>query len=92
MFSCQFPQREYKNHIGLPCLLFNAPLMFLCLCAGDACVLTNLGRALVLYKRGLMPYAVYSRKRKGCSDEEEMRQYASLVGQICAERILLYRS
>lgn len=66
--------------------------MFLCLCAGDACVLTDLGRALVLYKRGLMPYAVYSRKRKGCSDEEEMRQYASLVGQNCAERILLYRS
>ncbi|XP_056903745.1 arginyl-tRNA--protein transferase 1 isoform X4 [Takifugu flavidus] len=60
--------------------------------AGDACVLTDLGRALVLYKRGLMPYAVYSRKRKGCSDEDEMRQYASLVGQNCVERILLYRS
>ncbi|XP_011601182.1 arginyl-tRNA--protein transferase 1 isoform X6 [Takifugu rubripes] len=60
--------------------------------AGDACVLTDLGRALVLYKRGLMPYAVYSRKRKGCSDEDEMQQYASLVGQNCVERILLYRS
>uniref|UniRef100_H3C2F8 Arginyl-tRNA--protein transferase 1 n=1 Tax=Tetraodon nigroviridis TaxID=99883 RepID=H3C2F8_TETNG len=60
--------------------------------AGDAHVLKDLGRALVLYKRGLMPYAVYSRKRRGCSDEEEVRQYASLVGQNCAERILLYRA
>lgn len=80
---CQVPQRENKNHLGSACL---------CFCPGDAHALKDLGRALVLYKRGLMPYAVYSRKRKGCSDEEEVRQYANLVGQNCAERILLYRA
>ncbi|KAM9365429.1 arginyl-tRNA--protein transferase 1 isoform 1-T1 [Pholidichthys leucotaenia] len=60
--------------------------------AGDAQVLKDLGRALVLYRRTVMPYAAYSRKRKGSSDEGEVRQYAGLVGQECAERILLYRS
>ncbi|XP_060781372.1 arginyl-tRNA--protein transferase 1 isoform X2 [Neoarius graeffei] len=60
--------------------------------AGDACALKDLGRVLVLHKRTVMPYATYSRKRKGFSDEEEVKQYASLVGQTCAEKILLYRS
>uniref|UniRef100_A0A3Q2D8E8 Arginyl-tRNA--protein transferase 1 n=1 Tax=Cyprinodon variegatus TaxID=28743 RepID=A0A3Q2D8E8_CYPVA len=49
-------------------------------------------RALVLNRRTVMPYAIYSRKRKGPSDQAEVQQYASLVGQDCAERILLYRS
>lgn len=60
--------------------------------AGDARVLKDVGRALVLHRRTVMPYAVYSRKRKGSSDEAEVKQYASLVGQACAEHILLYRS
>uniref|UniRef100_A0A3Q1EIU5 Arginyl-tRNA--protein transferase 1 n=1 Tax=Acanthochromis polyacanthus TaxID=80966 RepID=A0A3Q1EIU5_9TELE len=60
--------------------------------AGDARVLKDVGRALVLYRRTVMPYAAYSRKRKGSSDESEVQQYAGLVGQDCAERILLYRS
>ncbi|XP_038594065.1 arginyl-tRNA--protein transferase 1 isoform X2 [Micropterus salmoides] len=60
--------------------------------AGDARVLKDVGRALVLYRRTVMPYAAYSRKRKGSSDETEVQQYASLVGQNCAERILLYRA
>uniref|UniRef100_A0A3Q1B6P7 Arginyl-tRNA--protein transferase 1 n=1 Tax=Amphiprion ocellaris TaxID=80972 RepID=A0A3Q1B6P7_AMPOC len=60
--------------------------------AGDARVLKDVGRALVLYRRTVMPYAAYSRKRKGSSDETEVQQYAGLVGQDCAERILLYRS
>nr|XP_046258440.1 arginyl-tRNA--protein transferase 1 isoform X5 [Scatophagus argus] len=60
--------------------------------AGDVRMLKDVGRALVLYRRTVMPYAAYSRKRKGSSDETEVRQYASLVGQDCAERILLYRS
>uniref|UniRef100_A0A672IUF7 Arginyl-tRNA--protein transferase 1 n=1 Tax=Salarias fasciatus TaxID=181472 RepID=A0A672IUF7_SALFA len=49
-------------------------------------------RTLVLYRRTVMPYAAYSRKRRGSSDESEVQQYAGLVGQDCAERILLYRS
>uniref|UniRef100_A0A8D3BKM2 Arginyl-tRNA--protein transferase 1 n=1 Tax=Scophthalmus maximus TaxID=52904 RepID=A0A8D3BKM2_SCOMX len=60
--------------------------------AGDARVLKDVGRALVLYRRAAMPYAAYSRKRKGSSDETEVQQYAGLVGQDCAERILLYRA
>ncbi|XP_053476565.1 arginyl-tRNA--protein transferase 1 isoform X3 [Ictalurus furcatus] len=60
--------------------------------AGDACALKDLGRVLVLHKRTVLPYAAYSRKKKGFSDEKEVEQYASLVGQTCAEKILLYRS
>ncbi|KAK5611480.1 hypothetical protein CRENBAI_016051 [Crenichthys baileyi] len=60
--------------------------------AGDARVVKDIGRALVLHKRTVMSYAIYSRKRKGPSDEAEVQQYASLVGQDCVERILLYRS
>ncbi|XP_031728724.1 arginyl-tRNA--protein transferase 1 isoform X3 [Anarrhichthys ocellatus] len=60
--------------------------------AGDARVLKDVGRALVLYRRAVMPYAAYSRKRKGSSDELEVQQYADLVGQDCAEKILLYRA
>lgn len=59
---------------------------------GDAQALKDVGRALVLHRRTVMPYAVYSRKRKGSSDEAEVQQFAELVGQDCAERILLYRS
>lgn len=55
-------------------------------------MLKDVGRALVLYRRAVMPYAAYTRKRKGSSDETEVQQYASLVGQDCAERILLYRA
>ncbi|KAM9345402.1 arginyl-tRNA--protein transferase 1 [Symphorus nematophorus] len=60
--------------------------------AGDVRVLKDVGRALVLYRRTVMPYAAYSRKRKGSNDETEVQQYAGLVGQECAERILLYRA
>ncbi|XP_041722314.1 arginyl-tRNA--protein transferase 1-like [Coregonus clupeaformis] len=60
--------------------------------AGDTHVLKDLGRALVLYRRKVMPYAAYARKRKGSNDEMEVAQYAGLVGQVCAERILLYRA
>ncbi|XP_050982341.1 arginyl-tRNA--protein transferase 1 isoform X2 [Labeo rohita] len=59
---------------------------------GDARALKELGRALVLHRRTVMPYAAYARKRKGSNDEKEVEQYASLVGQTCAERILLYRA
>ncbi|PIO31984.1 hypothetical protein AB205_0043570 [Aquarana catesbeiana] len=39
-----------------------------------------------------MPYSIYKKKRKGPNDETTVKQYASLVGQTCAERMLLYRS
>ena len=43
-------------------------------------MLKDVGRALVLYKRSIMLYSAYSRKRRGCCDEEEVEQYAALVG------------
>ncbi|KAF6725582.1 Arginyl-tRNA--protein transferase 1 [Oryzias melastigma] len=70
-----------------------APVAFMtCFCPGDNRALKDVGRALVLHRRTVMPYVTYSGKRKGASDEKEVQQYASLVGQHCAERILLYRS
>ncbi|KAI1236146.1 hypothetical protein IHE44_0001420 [Lamprotornis superbus] len=53
--------------------------------------LKELGRVRVLHKRTVMPYSVYKR-RKGPSDEASVQQYASLVGQTCSERMLLFRS
>ncbi|XP_053292318.1 arginyl-tRNA--protein transferase 1 isoform X5 [Pleuronectes platessa] len=60
--------------------------------AGDARALKDVGRAMVLYRRAVMPYAAYTRKRKGSSDETEVQEFAGLLGQHCAERILLYRA
>ncbi|XP_067996499.1 arginyl-tRNA--protein transferase 1 isoform X4 [Melanerpes formicivorus] len=60
--------------------------------AVDAGGLQELGRVRVLHKRTVMPYSVYKRRRKGPSDEASVRQYASLVGQACSERMLLFRS
>ncbi|TSN48458.1 Arginyl-tRNA--protein transferase 1 [Bagarius yarrelli] len=60
--------------------------------AGVAHALKDIGRVLVLYKRTVMPYAAYSRKKKSSEDQREVEQYTSLVGQTCAEKILLYRS
>ncbi|XP_061693213.1 arginyl-tRNA--protein transferase 1 isoform X4 [Syngnathoides biaculeatus] len=59
---------------------------------GDACVLKDVGRVLVLHRRTVMPYSVYCRKQKGSGDETEVKEYATLVGQNCAEKILLYRA
>ncbi|XP_056385708.1 arginyl-tRNA--protein transferase 1 isoform X2 [Hyla sarda] len=59
---------------------------------GDNDHLTELNRVRVLHKRTVMPYSVYKKRRKGPSDETVVKQYATLVGQTCAERMLLYRS
>ncbi|XP_069468063.1 arginyl-tRNA--protein transferase 1 isoform X3 [Ambystoma mexicanum] len=60
--------------------------------AVDGNLLKELGRVRVLHKRAVMPYSVYKKRRKGPSDEAAVQQYASLVGQTCAERMVLYRS
>ncbi|XP_074855857.1 arginyl-tRNA--protein transferase 1 isoform X8 [Carettochelys insculpta] len=52
----------------------------------------ELGRVQVLHKRIVMPYSVYKKRQKGSSDEATVQQYASLVGQTCSERMLLFRS
>ncbi|KAK0155227.1 Arginyl-tRNA--protein transferase 1 [Merluccius polli] len=60
--------------------------------AGDARTLKDVTRAMVLYKRTVMPYGAYCRKRKGPCDREQVEQYATLLGQTSAESILLYRA
>ncbi|XP_060097489.1 arginyl-tRNA--protein transferase 1 isoform X4 [Heteronotia binoei] len=52
----------------------------------------ELNRVRILHKRTVMPYNVYKRRRKGPSDEESVQQYATLVGQACSERMLLFKS
>ncbi|XP_029466415.1 arginyl-tRNA--protein transferase 1 isoform X1 [Rhinatrema bivittatum] len=59
--------------------------------AVDKDLLKDLDHAQVLYKMTRMPYRVYKKKRKGQNDEPSVREYASLVGQTCAERMLLFR-
>uniref|UniRef100_A0A8C5AP79 Arginyl-tRNA--protein transferase 1 n=1 Tax=Gadus morhua TaxID=8049 RepID=A0A8C5AP79_GADMO len=59
--------------------------------AVDARAFKDLSRVMVLYKRTVMPYAAYCRKRRGPSDQEQVEQYAALLGQTCAESILMYR-
>ncbi|XP_006003695.1 arginyl-tRNA--protein transferase 1 isoform X3 [Latimeria chalumnae] len=60
--------------------------------AADEDHIKDLSKVLVLYKRTVMGYGVYKKRQKGQSDEATVRQYASLVGQKVAERMLLYRS
>ncbi|XP_019358479.1 PREDICTED: arginyl-tRNA--protein transferase 1 isoform X2 [Gavialis gangeticus] len=52
----------------------------------------ELDRVRVLHKRTIMPYSVYKKRRKGPSDEASVQQYANLVGKMCSERMLLFRS
>lgn len=69
--------------------------MFFCVLVASAVDegrLKELGRVRVLHKRTVMPYSVYKKRRKGPSDEASVQQYASLVGQTCSERMLLFRS
>ncbi|MBN3307186.1 ATE1 transferase, partial [Amia calva] len=60
--------------------------------AGDVGALRELGRLRVLYCRTVMPFAAYARKRKGPCDEKDVQEYGELVGQACAERMLLFRA
>uniref|UniRef100_A0A672PTY9 arginyltransferase n=1 Tax=Sinocyclocheilus grahami TaxID=75366 RepID=A0A672PTY9_SINGR len=75
-----------------PKMRYKVRSSFSCIGQCDACALKELGRVLVLHRRTVMPYAAYARKRKGSNDEKEVEQYASLLGQTCAEKILLYRA
>uniref|UniRef100_A0A8D0BEI7 Arginyl-tRNA--protein transferase 1 n=1 Tax=Salvator merianae TaxID=96440 RepID=A0A8D0BEI7_SALMN len=60
--------------------------------AVDEGSVNDLDRVWILHKRTAMRYNVYKKRRKGPSDEESVRQYATLVGQACSERMLLFRS
>ncbi|XP_004579820.2 arginyl-tRNA--protein transferase 1 isoform X4 [Ochotona princeps] len=49
-------------------------------------------RLQVFYKKTVMPYGVYRKHQKDPSEEAAVLQYASLVGQACSERMLLFRN
>ncbi|XP_004700948.4 arginyl-tRNA--protein transferase 1 isoform X4 [Echinops telfairi] len=50
------------------------------------------GRVQVFHKKAIMPYSVYKQQQKDPSEDAVVLQYASLVGQSCAERMLLFRN
>ncbi|XP_006831480.1 PREDICTED: arginyl-tRNA--protein transferase 1 isoform X1 [Chrysochloris asiatica] len=49
-------------------------------------------RLQVFHKKAIMPYSVYKKQQKAPSEDVAVLQYASLVGQSCSERMLLYRN
>ncbi|CAH1798188.1 unnamed protein product, partial [Owenia fusiformis] len=52
----------------------------------------ELDNVLVLYMRQAMPYVIYKALGENVCDQNEVLQYAKLVGRTCCERMLLYRS
>ncbi|XP_069755936.1 arginyl-tRNA--protein transferase 1 isoform X9 [Narcine bancroftii] len=60
--------------------------------AEDENSLQNLSKVLILHKNTVMPYNVYRRRQKRVDNEAVIQQYANLVGQACAERMVLYRN
>ncbi|XP_012636700.2 arginyl-tRNA--protein transferase 1 isoform X1 [Microcebus murinus] len=49
-------------------------------------------RLQVFHKKAIMPYGVYKKHQKDPGEEATVLQYASLVGQTCSERMLLFRN
>lgn len=49
-------------------------------------------RLQVFHKKAILPYGVYRRQHKAAAEEAAVLQYARLVGQACAERMLLLRN
>ncbi|XP_078269667.1 arginyl-tRNA--protein transferase 1 isoform X6 [Rhinoraja longicauda] len=60
--------------------------------AEDENRLQNLNKVLILYRNTMMPYNIYRRRQKKANDEAVVQQYANLVGQTCAERMVLYQN
>lgn len=49
-------------------------------------------RLQVLYKKAILPYGVFKQQQREPGEEAAVLQYASLVGQACSERMLLFRT
>ncbi|XP_055280480.1 arginyl-tRNA--protein transferase 1 isoform X5 [Moschus berezovskii] len=49
-------------------------------------------RLQVFYKKAIMPYGVYKKQQRDPREEAAVLQYARLVGQVCSERMLLFRN
>lgn len=58
----------------------------------DAAAVDENGQIRVLYEQDLMRYGRYHALNPGADDEEEVREYATLVGAKCAYSLFLYRS
>ncbi|XP_017761459.1 PREDICTED: arginyl-tRNA--protein transferase 1 [Eufriesea mexicana] len=57
--------------------------------------IVDIRKVLVLHRQIAMPYEIYKRKAHQTitqEEEDEIKEYASLVGMKCAQRLLLYRS
>ncbi|GIX75831.1 arginyl-tRNA--protein transferase 1, partial [Caerostris extrusa] len=57
----------------------------------DANGVVNLSEVLILYDRTRMPYSSYKNKNKESNDEDEVKEYAKLVGRKSYKKMLLYR-
>lgn len=51
----------------------------------------DVNQVLVLHKGNMLPYGFYKMMTSHGRDEDEVREYASLVGKTCAEKMLLVR-
>lgn len=54
--------------------------------------LTSISEVLILWQQSAMPYRVYVQRSNKNDDAEEVLQYAQLVGNFCARRMLLIRA
>ncbi|XP_016062632.1 PREDICTED: arginyl-tRNA--protein transferase 1 isoform X2 [Miniopterus natalensis] len=60
--------------------------------AADEGRCTDPDRLQVLYKKTVLPYGVFKKQQRSPAEEAAVLQYARLVGQACAQRMLLFRS
>ncbi|KOC66094.1 Arginyl-tRNA--protein transferase 1 [Habropoda laboriosa] len=56
--------------------------------------IVDVRKVLVLYRQVAMPYEIYKKEYRQTvtpQEEDEIKEYASLIGMKCAQRMLLYR-
>ncbi|XP_047346528.1 arginyl-tRNA--protein transferase 1 isoform X4 [Vespa velutina] len=54
--------------------------------------IVDINKIFILYREMIMTYRIYKAQRNIKQKEEELKEYASLVGMKCAQSLLLYRS
>ncbi|XP_012253206.2 arginyl-tRNA--protein transferase 1 isoform X2 [Athalia rosae] len=60
--------------------------------AVDENISNDISQVLIFYNRRVMPYYIYKQQAHRSDDEDEVREYAALVGKKCAQNLLLHRS
>ncbi|XP_050469410.1 arginyl-tRNA--protein transferase 1 isoform X3 [Bombus huntii] len=55
--------------------------------------IVDIRKVLILYRQIAMPYEIYKKQAQTITqdEEDEIKEYTSLVGMKCAQRLLLYR-